>query len=696
MPKRIIILGGGFAGAKCARTLRKLLPSSQCDIVLFNHENHMVFHPLLAEVVSAALQPKDVAAPLRQLLKDVQCRTEDVLAIELDDNLIEYEAHDGTRRKMSYDHLVIAAGAGVNLGLVPGMDDHAFSLKTVGDALALQTHIMEQMERAEVCEDIAQKRCYLSFIIVGGGFSGVEVAGEINDLVRRSCKFFSAIKPEDISVTILQSADQLLMEVTPWLRDFARKKMEEAGVSVKLHSYAARATREGVTLKDGTQVRGATIVCTIGTTTLPLVLRLNVPKERGRLVTAADMSLPDYPNAWAIGDCASIVNAVDGNRCPPVAQFAERQGVQAAQNIARRLKSESTKPFSYKMMGQLCSIGGQCAIAEIMGIKLSGFIAWFLWRGIYLLKLPSIAQMIKVGIEWQCDLIFPRTLAHLKADRTRRICKAYYAEGDFICHEGDPATDFFLIEQGEVEILRKQEGGNQEIVAVLSQGDFFGEGALIDSRPRNASVRARTEVQLVVLGRNIFTQISAALAPLKDAVASAAKRRSTNVWKNLLDARTILEAIPLASLIEPLPGAPLQTDGAVDEAIERMNKHRLDFCCVVDKQLHLTGIVTRSDLLRALEVAAFSEASAGLQITVKEIMVKDPVAICLDDSTGLAMLTMREHGLKRIPVIESCSNRTIRGYVRLEGIMDRVVKALTGRQELIASSTSLTRELDIP
>jgi NADH dehydrogenase len=605
--KQILILGGGFAGVKCARRLRHLLPKESHNIIVFNRENHMVFHPLLAEVASAAVQPKDVGAPLRQLLHHVQCRTEDILNIDLDNSLVEYEAHDGKRRQMNYDQVVIACGNAPNLALVPGMDEHAFGMKTIGDALALQAHIMQRLEKAEVCDDLDRKRWYLSFIVVGGGFSGVEVAGEINDLLHKSLRFFENIKPEDISVAIIHSRDQILPEVSQSLRLRAKAKMEEAGVRIFLNAHACRATPDGIALRDGRILPGGTIVCTIGTSILPIVERLSVLKKNGRIAAQADMSIPGHANAWAIGDCAAIVNALDQQLCPTVAQFAERQGVQVADNIARRLQGQSTRPFSFKMQGQLCSIGGRNAIAEISGLHISGFIGWFIWRGVYLMKLPSISQKIKVGLEWGCDLIFPRTLAHLRADPSKRVSRAFYAAGDYIFNQGDAAAEFFMIEEGEVEVLKSPEFSTSnntsgdtknidpEVVAVLGPGDFFGEAALLNDRPRNASVRARTDVEVVVLGRSVFTQISIALSPLRDAVAKAVKRRASP--KSLDEYRHVLGSIALSQVTDALPGAPLQPENTLENAIERINKHRLDFCCVVNKAGLLVGIVTRTDLL---------------------------------------------------------------------------------------------------
>lgn len=689
---RILIVGGGFAGVKCARKLRKALPQTQYEIVLFNQENHMVFHPLLAGVAGGTLQPKDVSAPLRQMLKGVWCRTESVIGINLEHKCIEYEAYDETKRKMSYDYLVIACGNKCDLSAIPGMNDHAFSFKTVGDALALQAHIMEQMEKAEVCDDPEQKKWHLSFVIVGAGFSGVEVAGEINDLVRRSRKFFSHIAEEDISVTLVHSRDQILPELAPSLREFAQDRMSKSGVRILLNAMASRATPLGITLKDKRYVHGATIICTIGTSTLPMVQKLPVKKERGRICTNPDMSVPDYPGVWAIGDCAAVVNALNGNICPTVAQFAERQAQQVADNIIATINKQPTKPFHYKMMGSMCAIGGYDAVADIMGIRLSGFPAWFIWRGVYLMKLPSVFQIVKVGLEWACDLVFPRTLAHLKADRSKRIWRAFYSAGDPVIEEGEGGTEFYVIEKGEAEVSRKHQGGTEDLIAVLGPGDFFGEGALLDNRPRSATVRARSDLEVTVMGSNVFTQISAALSPLKDAIVKAMNRR-TNIWNSLHEVREVLEHIPLKNLIQPLQDTPLAADYHVADAIHKLNESRLDFLPVTDDDGRLIGMITRSDLLRSIEVAAALPEGAEMNITAKDIMVPNPIAITVHDTAALAIMTMREHGFKVVPVVEDTDSRKIVGYVRIENVMDHIAQKLLVREKTATGEVRVTKEM---
>lgn len=326
--QRIVIIGGGFGGVKCAQTLRRQLRPGDAELILFNKENHLVFSPLLADAVGSSLSLHDVIVPLRQLLPGVQCRTEEVKHVDLAGSRIEYESHDGQPRSLDYDHVVLACGNISNLNVVPGMADHAFPLKTVGDAAVLRTHVLSALEKAEVCDDPEKRRWYLSFIVVGGGYSGVETAGEINDLVRSSLRFYSNIREDDISVTLIHSRDQLLPEISPQLREFARKKMEKAGVTMRLNARVMLATGEGVGLKDGF-VRGGTVVCTIGSTIAPVVERLDTPKEKGRLLTQTDMRLRDRTNAWAIGDCANILNAHDGQSSPPPASSPSARAVSA-------------------------------------------------------------------------------------------------------------------------------------------------------------------------------------------------------------------------------------------------------------------------------------------------------------------------------------------------------------------------------
>jgi NADH dehydrogenase len=668
--KRIIIVGGGFGGVKCAQTLRKRLGPAQAEIVLFNKENHLVFSPLLADAVGSSLNLLDVIVPLRQLLPGVGCRTEEVQSIELADSTLVYTGHDGAPRTLKYDHLVVACGNISNLNVVPGMADHAFPLKTVGDAAVLRTHVLQQLEKAEVCDDPARRRWYLSFIVVGGGYSGVETAGEINDLVRSSLRFFDNIKEADVTVTLIHSRDQLLPEISPPLREFARKKMEKTGVTIKLNARVQLATGEGVGLKDEF-VRGGTIVCTIGSTTSPVVERLDSPKEKSRLLTEPDMRLKGRANTWSIGDCASIINAYDQQPSPPTGQFAERQGRQCAENIVRVLHGEPTRPFSFRVLGQLCSIGGHSAVAEMFGLHLSGFIAWFIWRGVYLFKLPNWSRRIQVGLDWAWLIFFPRDLSHIKTDVTDRVSHAYYQPGDYIIKQGEPPANFYVIEKGDVEIIRttaeKPEG---EIIATLSTGNFFGEQALINNRPRSASVRARSPVEAVVMGRNVFTTISKSLAPLRSALTAALTRRSDTFWQERPQVLAALRTFQLSDFIEPAPQPLLKPDDNVYRVASTFGSNPSDFFYVSADGSRLDGMITLTDLLRA-------QASGVTPDTrLEKFMAREPVCVTSADSCLLVASAFREHGFKSLPVVSDKGSRKIVGVVRARKLIARVLQVV--------------------
>lgn len=506
---RIIIVGGGFAGVKCAKTLRQKLSEREAEIILFDRNNHMVFSPLLAEVAGASINPDAVAAPLRQMLPNVRCRMEEVQGLHLEENRITFLSMDEGVQSLDYDHLVLAAGSDVMMGLIPGMADHAFPLKTIGDGMLLRSHLLQQLEIADVTPSPERRRWHLSFVIVGGGFSGIEVAGEINDLVHGACRRFHNIRSTDIRVRVVHSRDFILPEVPERLRTRARALMEEAGISFVFNARASLITAEGVRTEDGRFIDGATVVATVGNTISPLIQALNVSKTpRGLLPTEADLRVKGTSNVWAIGDCSENLNAWNNKPAPWTGQFAEREGRQAAENLVRCLRREPTRPFYYKPLGQLCSIGGHKAVAEILGMHLSGFWAWFLWRGIYLFKMPSLSRRLKIGFDWAWDLLFARDLVYVRPDITERVSSASFAASDVIFQEGDPATEFYVIEQGEVDILRGRAGETQTVQATLKRGEFFGEMALMENRPHQATARARTPVRLMVLSAKLFTRMS--------------------------------------------------------------------------------------------------------------------------------------------------------------------------------------------
>ena len=679
-PIRVVIVGGGFAAVQFAKNLRKKLRPSECEILLFSRENHMVFHPLLADVAGASINPDAAAAPLRQMLPGIECRTERVQRIDLASSQIEFEDGNGAPSRMHYDHVVVACGAESNLGIIPGMTEHAFPFKVMRDAIDLRQHVVRQMEQAESATDPDRRRWHLSFIVVGAGFSGVEVAGEINELVRSSMRFYRNFRKDDVVVTLVHSQDQILPEVAPKLREFARKKMQKAGITILLNTRAVAATHDGIELNNGRNLPGATVVCTIGTTISPLVQRLDVPKERGRIRTVPEMRIEGQTNAWAVGDCALIVNAFDNKPSAPTGQFAERQGRQAALNLVRILKGEPTQPFRFKALGQLCSIGGYQAVAEMLGVHISGFLAWLMWRGVYLFKLPTWSRRIKVALDWSWDVLFPRDLSFLNTDAAQLLTHGYYRPGDFIHRQGEPARVFSVIEEGDVEILQAvKENQEPKVIDVLGKGDFFGEGALLGNRPHETSIRARSVVRVAQVGSVLFSQIASTFAPFRELLAKTVTRRSGDLWRRLPVTKSLLEVEPLAALLDPLPSELLRKDATLTDAIRVLNESPAGELLILDEKQHLWGTLDRHDLYYIVARIALSPAETRRNAPLRklsDLLPGDPIYVALEDSTLVASTMMLDHGITWLPVVQSKNDTRPVGYLRAEKISKLLIQKL--------------------
>jgi NADH:ubiquinone reductase (H+-translocating) len=415
--KNLVIVGGGFAGITLAQQLERRLPPGW-KLTLVSQENFITFNPLLPEVVGASILPGHVIAPHRQMIHCSNVCMAQVTEIDYEARQVHYLGEGSG--VLGYDQLVLACGVNANLDLVKGMSQHALPLKTLGDALFLRNRVVSRLEQAELQPNPEARRWLTTFVVIGGGFSGVETAGVLTDFLRASLRYYPRIQPDDIRVVLLHGQNRLLPELSPSLGEFAGRKMRMHGLDVRLETRASRIDDRAVTLASGEIIPAGTVICTIGTQPNPLVTDSPLPKERGRVKVNEDMSVPGFDGVWALGDCAAVPNKLDGKICPPTAQFADRQGRQLARNIASRLQGRGTSAFAFKPVGQLSTIGHNKAVAEMFGIKLSGFVAWLLWRGVYLLKIPTLARKSRLFLEWNWAMFFPPDISHLGYRRTRR------------------------------------------------------------------------------------------------------------------------------------------------------------------------------------------------------------------------------------------------------------------------------------
>jgi NADH dehydrogenase len=415
--KNLVIVGGGFAGITLAQQLERRLPPGW-KLTLVSQENFITFNPLLPEVVGASILPGHVIAPHRQMIHCSNVCMAQVTEIDYGARQVHYLGEGSG--VLGYDQLVLSCGVNANLDLVKGMSQHALPLKTLGDALFLRNRVVSRLEQAELQPNPEARRWLTTFVVIGGGFSGVETAGVLTDFLRASLRYYPRIQPDDIRVVLLHGQNRLLPELSPSLGEFAGRKMRMHGLDVRLETRASRIDDRAVTLASGEIIPAGTVICTIGTQPNSLVTDSPLPKERGRVKVNEDMSVPGFDGVWALGDCAAVPNKLDGKICPPTAQFADRQGRQLARNIASRLHGRGTSAFAFKPVGQLSTIGHNKAVAEMFGIKLSGFVAWLLWRGVYLLKIPTLARKSRLFLEWNWAMFFPPDISHLGYRRTRR------------------------------------------------------------------------------------------------------------------------------------------------------------------------------------------------------------------------------------------------------------------------------------
>lgn len=413
--KRVVIVGGGFAGATIARHLERRLDSSW-DIFLLSKSNVITYNPLLPEVVGASLLPGHAVAPLRHILKRTRSRMVEVSRIDLEGQYVEYETPNFDR--IRYDHLILAAGLTAMMGVIPGMDEHGVPLKSLGDALYLRNRVISHLEEATLCYNQPHQRCLTNFVVAGGGFSGVEAAGEIQDLMTEAVDLFKRVDREDCHVHIVHGRDHLLPEVSPSLGEYAERLMAERGVKVHLNQRVASVDQDGVELANGKRIEAATVINTIGTTPHKFISELPIANERGRVPVDGHLKVPGHDNVWALGDCAVVPNAATQSDSPTTAQFAVQQADLLARNICRSARGKSLKTFSYQARGQLAAIGHRKAVAEVYGLKISGLIAWFLWRAFYLSRIPTFARKVRLFLEWNWALLFSKDVAMLDFTRT--------------------------------------------------------------------------------------------------------------------------------------------------------------------------------------------------------------------------------------------------------------------------------------
>ena len=410
--KRIIILGGGFGGLYAALRLEKTLARDpEMEILLVNRENFFLFTPMLHEVAASDLDLTHIVNPVRKLLKHVQFFDGDADDIDLSGRKVvvshgaEHHVHE-----LEYDHLVIALGSITNFFNLPGLQERALTMKSLGDAIYLRNKLISHLEEADFECCALERQELLTFVVAGGGFAGVETIASLNDFVREALRFYPNLREEMLRVVLVHPSPVILPELGEKLGAYAQTKLAARKVEIRVNTRVTGVSERGVELSDGDAILTKTLVWTAGTSPNPLLEKLPCPKERGRLLVNEFLEVPDWPGVWALGDCALVPDRQTGKFCPPTAQHALREGKILAENLLATVRGGGKKPFVFTTIGQLASIGRRTGVANIMGVNFSGFLAWWLWRTIYLSKLPRFEKKVRVALDWTLDLLFSKDL----------------------------------------------------------------------------------------------------------------------------------------------------------------------------------------------------------------------------------------------------------------------------------------------
>ncbi len=411
--QRVLILGGGFGGVYTALELEKALAGGDdVQVTLVTRDNFFLFTPMLHEVAASDLEMSTIVNPLRKLLRRVNVFVGGVEGIDLETRRVRVShGLDGHGHDLPYDHVVLALGATTNFFGLPGVEEGALTVKSLADAVALRNRLITHLEEASSECAAGARQPLLTFVVAGGGFAGVETVGGINDFAREALRFYPTLDADHLRMVLVTPDPVILPELGPELGAYAQRKLAARGVEI-ITGVKVRAARGGVVeLSDGQTIPASTLVWTAGTAPSPIVAGLPVPRRGGRVLVDEYLEVPGWPGVWALGDCALVPDPARGGFHPPTAQHALREGRAAARNIVAAIRGGTKRPFRFATLGQLAAIGRRSGVARILGIRFSGFVAWWLWRTIYLSKLPRFEKKIRVALDWTLDLCFAKDFA---------------------------------------------------------------------------------------------------------------------------------------------------------------------------------------------------------------------------------------------------------------------------------------------
>ena len=416
---RVLVCGGGFVGTYTALRLERRLRHPGDELVLVNAENYLQYQPFLPEAASGTIEPRHVLVALRRVLRRTRLIVGEVEEIDHAAHRARVHLLEGSSVDLEYDVLVLAPGSVSRVLPVPGLAEQAVGFKTIDEAIHLRNDVLACLEAAAETSDPARRRALLTFVVVGGGYAGVEALAELEDLSRSALKRYPELRGERARWMLIEATDRLLPEIDPGLAEYARRRLTRRGIEIKMKTRLESAEGGSMRLSTGEEFAAATLVWTTGVTPHSLAARSGLPvDDRGRVTCDEYLRIRDaagvVPDAWAAGDNAAVPDLTTGGLCPPTAQHAIRQAKQLARNLVAAARGRPPRPFRYHNRGQLVSLGRYRGVARLPGrIRVRGFPAWWLHRTYHLAKMPTFNRRVRIALDWTVAMLFPRDVVAL-------------------------------------------------------------------------------------------------------------------------------------------------------------------------------------------------------------------------------------------------------------------------------------------
>jgi len=449
--KRILILGGGFAGVECCLKLESYFANnSDIEITMISEDNFILFTPMLPQVASGTIETRHIVTPIRTLINKTKFYEAKIKHIDPHGKSVTlYGTNENRGMILHYDFLIVALGSKTNFFGMKNVEENSYQMNTINDAIILRNRIIDLMEQAENETDPILRKALLRIVIVGGGFAGVETAGELNDFISDIAEYYPNITENDVKVTLIEASTEILTGFPVKLAGFAKEKLVERGIELILDAgvtsfdgkevlLQSQSNSNKVLLSDSSQEKGhsqlvsldsipsRTLIWTAGVTPIELIKESLFETHKGRIIVNEFLQVPQFPEVFAIGDCSTFDPKLTMKPFPPTAQIAEAHAKFAAKNLKELLNGRSLSKFDYTWKGQSAIIGKRTGIASFFGINVAGFLAFLMWRNLYLSKIRSADKKFRVWLDWTLELFFKRDISRLKIitkNTTNSICE---------------------------------------------------------------------------------------------------------------------------------------------------------------------------------------------------------------------------------------------------------------------------------